>query len=232
MVVVLGALSYGCRTEAKRESDTRRDTATKEAAPALSAVSPSSKKPQQAADESTEPKLSFTVRIGSTELHLTEGDQLPAKGTFTDPSVSVTVDPERVFTHAGLSFSYPRHFAFEAELEDRASQSWTLSGNDVKIMIFRFPTELSVDSFAKQIAKGFGPNASISPISIQLGPKEYSGQRVRATVATHEFTQDIFPLPPVKEQGRFFVVQDDASGTKPESKPTRALLAKTFRVTE
>lgn len=233
IVVALAAVCSACRSEPQRRSDSETSTATKETAPALSAVTPSPKsQPAQAGDETTEPKLGFTVRIGSTELHLSEGDQLPAKGTFIDPTVSVSVDPERVFTHAGLSFAYPRNFTFEAELGDRSSHSWTLSGNDVKIMIFRFPTELSVDSFAKELADGFGPSSTIAPTSLQLGQKEYLGQRIRATVATHAFTQDIFALPPVNGKGRFLVLQDDAAGNKPESQPTRALLTKTFRITQ
>lgn len=221
------------RSETKRASDAEQSNATKEAAPALSAVTPSPKPPPaQAQDETKEPKLGFTVRIGSTELHLSEGDQLPAKGTFTDPSVSVTVDPERIFSHAGLSFAYPRSFTFEADLSAAHSHSWTLSGNDVKIMIFRFSTELSVDTFAKELAEGFGPKSTTSPISIQLGSEKYSGLRIRAALASYELTQDVFALPSVNGKGRFLVLQDDGSGNKPESEPTRALLSKTFRVTE
>lgn len=231
ITVLLCTICCGCGTKPKRDSDGQRDTANKDTALALSAATPLVKKPPQTEDETTEPELSFTVRIGATELHLSEGDQLPAKGTFTDPTVSVTVDPERVFTHVGMRFSYPRHFAFEAELSDVASQSWTLSGNDVKIMIFRFATELSVDSFAKELTDGFGPKSTISPVSIQLGPHQYSGQRIRAVVAAHEFTQDVFALPSVKGRGRILVLQDDASGNKPESQPTRGLLSKTFQIT-
>src|SRR5690349_4597241 len=118
MIVVFGTIFCGCRSEPERSSDAEDGKVTKETAPALSAVTPSPKsQPASADDETKEPKLGFTVRVGSTELHLSEGDQLPAKGTFTDPSVSVTVDPERVFTHAGLSFAYPRNFSFEAELD-------------------------------------------------------------------------------------------------------------------
>ncbi len=230
LAVLLGVICCGCETKPKRDSDAQRDTRAKDAAPALSAVSP--KKAPEVVDETSEPKLGFTVRIGATELHLSEGAELPAKGTFTDPSVSVTVDPERLFTHVGMSFSYPRHFAFEADLSDAASQSWTLSGNDVKIMIFRFATELSVDSFVTDLAAGFGPKSTISPISIQLGPVQYSGKRIRAVLATHEFTQDVLPLPSVKGRGRFLILQDDASGAKPESQPTRALLSKTFQITQ
>jgi len=229
ILMLLCAVCCGCGTKPKRESDRQRDTATKDTAPALS---PSANKPPQAGDETTEPKLGFTVRIGESEVHLSEGDQLPAKGTFTDPSVSVTVDPERVFTHAGMSFSYPRHFAFEADLSDAASHSWTLSGNDVKIMIFRFATELSVDAFVKELTDGFGSKSTISPVLIELGPRQYAGRRIRAVLATHEFTQDVFALPSVKGRARILVVQDDASGNKPESQPTRALLAKTFQITQ
>lgn len=233
IIVLLCAICCGCGTKPKRESGRQRDSATsatKDTASALSAGAPSGK--PQAVDETSEPKLGFTVRIGATELKLSEGDQLPAKGTFTDPSVSVTVDPERLFTHGGLSFSYPRHFAFEADLADAASQSWTLSGNDVKILIFRFATELSVDAYVKELVEGFGPKTTVSPVSIQLGSRQYSGQRLRAVVATHEFTQDVFALPSVKGRGRMLVVQDDGSGNKPESQPTRALLSKTFQITQ
>ncbi len=132
-----------------------------------------------------------------------------------------------------MSFSYPRHFAFEADLFDAASQSWTLSGNDVKIMIFRFATELSVGrSFVTDLAAGFGPKSTISPIPIQLGPVQYSGKRIRARFPMHEFTQDVLPLPSVKGRGRFLILQDDASGAKPESHLTRALLSKTFQITQ
>jgi hypothetical protein len=181
--------------------------------------------------EAVEPKLSFVVKLGTTELRLSEREELLAKGTFSDPRVSVSVNPERTFTYVGLEFAYPSHFTFEADLSAEA-HLWTLSGNDLKIMIFRFQTEVLLDDFTKETAAQYGANTSVSPMAIKFGGIEYSGRRIHVRLVGSEFTQDLFALPPLNGQARFLMLQDFGDGGTPESALGRDLLVRTFRLSK
>lgn len=182
-------------------------------------------------EETVEPKLRFVVKLGATELRLSEGEQLPAQGTFSNPGVSVSVNPERTFAYAGLEFAYPRQFTFEADLSAEA-HSWTLSGNDLKIMIFRFQTEILLDDLAKETATQYGAETTVSQVAIKLGGAEYAGRRIRARLAGSEFTQDIFLLPQVNGQARVLMLQDFGDAGTPEGGLARDLLLRTFRLSK
>jgi hypothetical protein len=192
---------------------------------ASSAPAPATK----ALDETVEPKLGFVVRVGTAEIQLGEDEQAPVVGSFSSPTVSVRVKPERSFGYAGVSFAYPRHFTFEADLSSDA-HSWTLSGNDVKIMVFRFTTEIAVEDFTKELAEGYGKETTITSTTRRLGDAEYSGKRVHARIAGQGIVQDVLVLPALKGRSRLLVLQDFGEGTKQETTSALALLAQSFRV--
>src|SRR5262245_43616031 len=89
-----------------------------------------------AVDESQEPPLVCVVKLDDSSIELTEGETGQVNGTFTNPKLTVTPQPNRTFPYQGITFKYPRAFNFEADLSDPESKNWTLSGNDLKIMIF------------------------------------------------------------------------------------------------
>jgi hypothetical protein len=194
--------------------------------------------PATAADESQEPPLQFEVIIGDKSFAVTEGESAQAIGEFNDPIISVTPQPLRVFPYQGISFSYPRSFTFEADLKDPDNKSWTLSGNDFKIIYFVMNVRLSTGEFANSMidlmghrqAKVTNPNAQMT-----LGKHALSGKTLELTLASHKSTMDIYRLPSAKRVTRFLVFQDslDAQGNR-SREGTQALkeLASSFSVQE
>lgn len=201
-----------------------------DAAPQVGAQQASHGDPPPIRDEAKEPRLSFVVRLGSKEVRLSEGETTVAPGDFSNPSISVTMDPVRRFDALGIRFDYPREFMFEADLDSEANDSWTLSGNNVKIMVLRLPADASDEYMARQLAAQYGGQTSIRPVVMALGQREYAGWRVHAEVATMSFVQDIFALPGIDGRARFIVVQDESEQATAESTYVRGLLARTFQV--
>jgi hypothetical protein len=224
-LLVAAMVLPGCKSEPTNCPDPPAAQASDAPAP-----TPRSAGPKGAVNEREEPKLSFTVRVGTAELHLAEGEEAPAGGAFTNPSIAVRVKPERTFTYAGLRFEYPRSFNFEADLSSDDAHSWTLSGSDLKIMVFRLGAVVPVEDFAKDLADQYGAGTTISPVTVKLGDREYAGRRVQARLASHEFIQDVLPLPPLGDRGRFVILQDAASQPGAESQSARTLLVRTFRI--
>ena len=86
----------------------------------------------------------------------TEGEPVPVARTFQDPRVTVRPEPHRLFPYGGVSFHYPRGFTFEADLDDPAARSWTLSGNDFKVLYFVFPVVITPQAHVEQLLETHG----------------------------------------------------------------------------
>ena len=112
-------------------------------------------------------------------------------------SATLKLEPQRRFTYAGLEFKYPREYGFEAELEAQFS-SWTLSGNDTKLMVQRFKNQKKVDVLHKsvvgEVQKAYGGKAKESPISLEAGGRKLEGTRIEVDLAGVFIVQDLFPL--------------------------------------
>ena len=131
-----------------------------------------------AADESAEPPLKYSVKVGERTVTISEGQTVQLDGTFSNPEITVTAQPYRVFPYQGLTFNYPRSFTFEADLDDRNAKIWTLSGNDFKIMYFVLNESVSTDDFANNMIDQFGrENAKVvnANTTITLGKQKLSG---------------------------------------------------------
>jgi hypothetical protein len=167
------------------------------------------------ADETREPPLRFRVQIGAASVTLAEGEPGALRGQFVDPVVSVTPEPFRVFELAGISFRYPRAFTFEADVEDPSLKSWTLSGNDLRIMCFALLEAVSPEAFARNLTSHFGPGAARvrEPRAVlRLGKETLDGVVVDVVVAKHRMTMSVYGIPGPGH--RILVLQDspDESG--------------------
>ena len=69
-------------------------------------------------------------------------------------------EPHRVFPYGGVAFRYPRAFTFEASLDDADLRSWTLSGNDFKVMYFVFAVRVTAKSRRRVSARATAAVAS------------------------------------------------------------------------
>ncbi len=180
------------------------------------------------ADESMEPPLNYTVKVGEKTMTISEGESVQFDGTFTNPNVTVTPHSYRVFPYQGITFKYPRSFTFEADLVDPTAKTWTLSGNDFKIMYFVLNDALSAADFAKDMINQFGrENAKVvdANATITLGEQQLNGTSFRVTVATHKMVMDIYRLPSRGTQTRLLVFQDSLDDSGNRSKEGQTTIA-------
>lgn len=163
------------------------------------------------ADESKEPPLEFVVNVGGKAITITEGKPASLEGMFTNPKISVTPQPFRVFPYQGIAFKYPRSFTFEADLATPDYKNWTLSGNDLRIMYFVLKGEVTPDDFASNMMDELGrKNCKITnaKAKITLGKQTLSGTTFHATVASHKMAIDTYRVPSPGATTKLLVFQD------------------------
>jgi hypothetical protein len=189
-----------------------------------------------AQDESKEPPQSFVVKLGEKSLTMLENETAKLAGSFTDPQVTITLNPYRVFPYQGVRFQYPRTFNFEADLTDPDDKNWTLSGTDVKIMLFAVNTDLTPAGFADSVIEQFDRSKSKildANAKLKLGDHTLAGIKFRLTVGMHNITQEAYTLPAPRGKTRLFIVQDnpDEDGNySAEAKLLFTLLQKSFQL--
>jgi hypothetical protein len=162
-------------------------------------------------DESKEPPLAFVVNVGDKSITITEGRTVQLDGKFANPQISVNPHPYRVFPYGGITFKYPRTFAFEAEIADPDQKNWILSGNDFKIMYFVLNARLTTGEFANNMIDEFGrENCKVTDANakIILGKQTLFGTTIQITVATHKMVTDIYRIPSRGAVTKLVVFQD------------------------
>jgi hypothetical protein len=170
-------------------------------------------------DESQEPPLSFVVKVDDQSLTLGEGETVQIDGAFTNPKVTVTPQPYRVFPYQGVNFRYPRSFAFGADLVDPNEKIWTLSGNDLTVMYFVINDELTTDDYAESMMDEVGAeNCEVldEEAQITLGQEKLTGKKIRISVAEQEVVMEIYQVPARDSVTKFLIFQDtpDESGNR------------------
>lgn len=144
--------------------------------------------------------------------------------------VTVRLHDERIFSHAGLRFSYPRHYTFDADLGPQMNE-WVLSGNDHKIMVFHYPGQTDHATVRRstvgEMMRRYGGGAKRRPASRTLGGRTYSGTRIDATVAGASFVQTVLSFA-AGGDGYILVLQDFEPGGSEEGREAEAMLEKTF----
>lgn len=184
----------------------------------------------------SEPPLEFVLKVGDKEVpvRLEEPFKLEASGKQT---LTLSVNDTREFDKSGIKFRYPRHFAFEADLEDPTFMGWTLDGNSTVLMLFLAPEtddEVAMrDEFVQTMVGQFGEDrTSVGKTSISLEGKKTEGSRIEAVIADVTLRQDIYGLP--TDEGALLLViqdtlEDDGSSTK-ETTGAVKLLNDTFKI--
>ena len=173
--------------------------------------------------------MKYSVMVGEKSVMISEGQTVQLDGTFSNPKITVTPQPFRVFTHQGLSFEYPRAFTFEADLEDRNAKNWTLSGNDLKILYFVLEESLSTADFSNSMIIQFGrKNAKVvnANASIKLGKHTLAGTTLHATIITHSMVMDIYRIPSRDGVTKLLVFQDSLDGSGNRSKEGEQAIAR------
>ena len=146
--------------------------------------------------ESVEPPLGFAIQLGDQSIRLHEGESAKLNGKFENPEVKLISDDFRTFPYAGVSFRYPKHFAFEADFELEGRRYWALDGNNCVISIHAHTARLTVTEFAELLVDQYGAaNCRVTDTTLTLANQTLKGKRVEASIATSKIVQEVFLLP-------------------------------------
>ncbi len=184
--------------------------------------------------EDTEPPIGYTLQVGGEMLRLFPGEEKKLSGNYNDPKICLIEDIEREFCYAGMSFKYPAYFSFEADVKSDEYKNWTLSGNDVKIMVFMIKGKFTPDTYVSGMKSKFGNKTKITDITHNLGGNTFKGKRVRINVADTAIYQDAFLI----SKGLYYttiVIQDSPVKEKLTNKETvwvTKLLRTTFKISK
>jgi hypothetical protein len=188
-----------------------------------------------AQDEAKEPPLTFVVKLDEQEARIVEGETGKLPGFFTNPQLTITPEPYRVFPFQGVRFEYPRTYSFASNLKNPREKTWTLSGDDATIMFFAFPHRVTAAQYAEGTVKLFAktePKIVETDCKLKLGAIEVTGIKIQTNYA-HTLTQEAFDLPTPKGRSRLLILQDnpDKEGNRsPEMIGIRKLLDKSFQI--
>ena len=161
-------------------------------------------------DGSQEPPLKYTLKMGDKSVTITEGEAVNVDGTFNNPEVILTAEPNRTFPYQGVKFDYPRGFNFEAGANTGGYKSWTLSGADFKISYYVFGAPTTTLKFANSMVKQFGKkNCKVSDATpLEFGGETLSGTSIQANIAGANLAVDIYQVPSSGKETRLLVLQD------------------------
>jgi hypothetical protein len=176
------------------------------------------------AQDDKEPEEQFFLEFDGKKIpiQLDKPFELDTKGK---KQAKITVAPYRVFKHAGLKFRYPRAYGFEADIEDPDTRGWTLDGNNVVIMIYRYkgnPLHKELrNTTASFVRMKFGPrNVKSEETKIKLEGKEVDGVLLRINLAGERLTQAMYSF--VSEEDSYLLMFQDSPGE--DGKPTQEFL--------
>lgn len=178
-------------------------------------------------DESAEPPLQYTLTIGEVKQAITLGEPAELRGDFNNPVVTLTASPTRTFPYNGLSFKYPAHFTWEADVSNPLSRTWTMEHQDGSVMVVGTLFEISPQKFAEGVAGNLGArDPKIGKIADTFGGIELQGVRLEADIARLHHVTEVFRIP-TRLGGRLLVIQSFLEDGEPG--PRSAELAKLIR---
>ncbi len=105
---------------------------------------------------SKEPPLAYTLILGDKRFPIELDKDTPLPGEFKDPKARLEAAKTRTFNFKGIKFEYPAAFGWEAEVDDPNPLIWTLSGNDLTVMIFHSEVEVDPRVQAREMAEHLG----------------------------------------------------------------------------
>jgi len=184
------------------------------------------------ASEQDEPSLVYTLQIDDQKIRVVPGQEIEIMGAFENPKVTLVPDKARLFTYSGITFKYPSQFAFEADFETAGVKMWSLDGNDCVIMVQQYEAlQMTPQTFSEILKESYGPETKLENKSYRFNGQQYSGVRVRVSLAGTALIQDVIALP-TKKGSRLLVLQDlppEEKVSQDESKFVLKLLDETLK---
>jgi hypothetical protein len=181
-----------------------------------------------------EPPLIFTLEVAGKAVPIEPDRAVEIEAAGKTP-VTLRVAPHRVFKRGGLQFHYPKAYGFEADLSDAAVSIWTLSGNDHKIMVFRYPGNTAHEALRKavldEMVQSYGKmKGTVKADEITLAGKTLKGTRVDATLLENAIRQRLFSMAGAKDSYLFILQDSPAEGkATAEAAAGEKLFAETFQ---
>lgn len=186
-----------------------------------------------AVDDSQELPLKYTLVLNGAAHEVQLNRPIQIQGTYNNPKVELKASSIRHFTYGEIAFQYPAAYTWEAEIEAPNEKTWTLSGNDFKIMYFITPDVLPVESYAKAMAKQFGKGTTrISDTERTLGAHKHKGKLLFVKLAGVSLNIEVYALP-ANVGSRLLVLQDsppDNKAISDEAEKTLAMLSMSFKM--
>jgi len=167
-----------------------------------------------------EPKTQFQLNVNDTFYFLNEKELLNIGETLVKPKVSIQLADFKKFNSGYVSFEYPRPYTFEYSEEPGASfKSWTLSGNNITVILFQFGVTVSIDDMMEEMQSKFGKrNCKVTSFRKKLGIKTCEGRRLGVSLAGQLLNMDFYILSSTGENSIFIAFQstlnDDGTDTK------------------
>lgn len=152
----------------------------------------------------------YTLKIGDKIISLQEGQTVRVEGTFQNPEITLTVEPYNLFSGAGIRFKYPREFIVDADLEKKHVKTWTLSGNDFKLMYFVFDVPARIADILDGLLERYGrQNCTVTGAPpLTFGQVALTGTTIQAIFGGVKWSIDIYQLPASGKPLRLLMLQD------------------------
>lgn len=161
------------------------------------------------ADDATEPPLTYTLEVDGKKFLLSADKTVILKGSFNNPKVTLRASSTRTFEQDDIVFNYPANFTFEADLSDPEVRTWTMSGNNVTLMLLAFDEEVTPAGLITSTAESLETTAEgMKPASLKLGSLTAEGQSAFVKVGDVSLFYTVVTIPTAEGKGRLLLVQD------------------------
>jgi hypothetical protein len=187
--------------------------------------------------EDKEPPQIFFLESGGKKLPV-ELDKPFKAADLGGDTATLRVEPHRVFSYAGLSFHYPRQYAFNATTQPPVLSMWTLSGTDCVIMVHRYKGEQDhaevrrkyLDGMAKRFKEG--GKYKESEAALELKGTALKGTALELAVADELVRQEVYAFKSGGDSVVFILQNSPRKGGTPSDERVQAgrMLKETFRL--
>lgn len=187
-----------------------------------------------AESEDIEPPLKYTLIINGKPVDIVEGKPIRLAGELKNPEVTLNVDPHRTFIYLGVTFRYPRHFAFNTDLSDKEFRQWSVSGNDFKIKVFDLEGDITPAMYAGATSEAFGKGnwTTLDPrLRTRFGKHQLEGISAKGVADTNSLILDVYRVSSTRGRTRLLVLHYEAGKHTKEADAAIALLKESFVVT-
>ena len=122
------------------------------------------------------------------------------------PQVTITPNPNRLFSYEGITFKYPRAFIFHAGVADPKRKTWEITSNELRIRIDIIQKKCTYIKYSERIQNLLGPGhipIKNTDAEIILGTETLKGTSTQFLVGEERYVIDIYQVPSQGHQTAF-----------------------------